>query len=109
MASDASKDPGPDLTKGVSLADFHDGPLLRGVVGDEPVVLARVGDEVLAVGAACTHYGGPLDKGRIVGETLRPAVLRQGVQDVDQFGCPEHPAGVASQCGDKGLHLSQSP
>ncbi len=71
MTSNPREQPGPDLTKGVSLADFKGRMLLRGVVGDEAVVLARVGDEVMAVGASCTHYNGPLDKGHIVGDTLR--------------------------------------
>lgn len=62
---------GPDLTQGVGLADFGCGSLLRGHVGDEPVVLARMGDEVLAVGATCTHYGGPLAEGLVVGDTVR--------------------------------------
>ncbi|HRO15291.1 MAG TPA: Rieske 2Fe-2S domain-containing protein [Paracoccus sp. (in: a-proteobacteria)] len=71
MTSNASDDRGPDLTQGVTLADFGGRPLLRGHVGDDAVVLARVGDEVMAVGASCTHYGGPLDKGLVVGDTLR--------------------------------------
>jgi nitrite reductase/ring-hydroxylating ferredoxin subunit len=28
--------------------------------GGEPVLLADRGEELLAIGAACTHYGGPL-------------------------------------------------
>lgn len=71
MASDAIEDAGPDLTRGVTLADFGDKPMLRGHVGDKAVLLARVGDEVLAVDATCTHYGGPLAAGIVVGDTVR--------------------------------------
>jgi apoptosis-inducing factor 3 len=34
--------------------------MLLGHTGGEPVLLAGGGEELLAVGAACTHYGGPL-------------------------------------------------
>lgn len=71
MASSAADDTGPDLTQGLRLADFGDKPMLRGHVGDDAVLLARVGNEVLAVDAACTHYGGPLADGIIVGDTVR--------------------------------------
>lgn len=71
MASKHAPEQGPDLTQGVTLADFGGRRLLRGHVGDEAVLLARVGDEVLATGAACTHYGGPLDQGALEGDTLR--------------------------------------
>lgn len=51
---------GPDLTLGVVFADLVDGNMLAGHVGGHPVLLARRGDEVFAVDAACTHYGAPL-------------------------------------------------
>src|SRR5438309_8438756 len=34
-------------------------------------MLVRVGREVHAIGANCTHYGGPLDEGLVVGHTVR--------------------------------------
>jgi NADPH-dependent 2,4-dienoyl-CoA reductase/sulfur reductase-like enzyme/nitrite reductase/ring-hydroxylating ferredoxin subunit len=71
MASHDTDDTGPDLSQGVTLADFGGQPLLRGHVGDDAVLLARIGDELLAVGANCTHYGGPLAQGLIDGDTVR--------------------------------------
>lgn len=62
---------GPDLTRGITLADFGARALLRGHVGEKAVLLARVGDEVFAVGATCTHYSGPLDLGAVEGDTVR--------------------------------------
>lgn len=61
----------PDLTQGVTLADFNGKSMLRGRVGKKAVLLARLGDDVVAVGATCTHYQGPLDQGMINGETVR--------------------------------------
>ncbi|MBV6415493.1 MAG: 3-phenylpropionate/cinnamic acid dioxygenase ferredoxin--NAD(+) reductase component [Steroidobacteraceae bacterium] len=71
MTAQETKDTGPDLTHGVTLADFGGRKMLRGHVGDQAVLLARVGDEVLAVGATCTHYSGPLDQGLVEGDTVR--------------------------------------
>jgi 3-phenylpropionate/trans-cinnamate dioxygenase ferredoxin reductase subunit len=45
--------------------------MISGHVGDEAVLLARVGGEVLAIGAVCTHYSGPLGEGLLVGDTVR--------------------------------------
>src|ERR1700752_4327333 len=71
MSSPMTEDAGPDLAQGVTLADFGDRPMLRGQVGEQSVLLARVGDEILAVDANCTHYVGPLDEGIVVGDTVR--------------------------------------
>jgi NADPH-dependent 2,4-dienoyl-CoA reductase/sulfur reductase-like enzyme len=60
---------GPDLSEGVALDAFIDGKMV-GHVGDEEVLLVRVGDDVLAVGAHCTHYHGPLVDGLVVGESV---------------------------------------
>jgi len=63
--------PGPDLSHGIASDRLADGSMLQGTVDGEAVVLARRGDEFFAVGATCTHYGGPLAKGLIVGDQLR--------------------------------------
>jgi len=62
---------GPDLTEGVELSAIPDGTMLLGHAEGEPVLLARRGDEVFAIGAICTHYGAPLAEGLLVGETVR--------------------------------------
>src|ERR1700674_2903131 len=67
---------GPDLTKGVSFSEIGaaggaPSGCLLGHAGGEPVLLARVGDEVFAIAAQCTHYGGPLAEGLLVGDTVR--------------------------------------
>lgn len=71
MTTPSSQDNTPDLTKGVTLADFGDHRMLRGFVGKKQILLARLGDEVVAIGNQCTHYGGRLDRGAIEGETVR--------------------------------------
>ena len=62
---------GPDLTLGVAIDALADGTMLAGHVGDDAVLLARRGDAFFAIGANCTHYGGPLAEGLLVGETVR--------------------------------------
>jgi NADPH-dependent 2,4-dienoyl-CoA reductase/sulfur reductase-like enzyme/nitrite reductase/ring-hydroxylating ferredoxin subunit len=59
---------GPDLTQGVALSTLADGATLLGQAEGEAVLLARRGDEVFAVGATCTHYGGPLAEGLFDGQ-----------------------------------------
>ncbi len=62
---------GPDLARGVAAADVADGGMLAGHFAGEAVLLARRGEEWFAVGATCTHYGGPLAEGLMVGDTVR--------------------------------------
>jgi NADPH-dependent 2,4-dienoyl-CoA reductase/sulfur reductase-like enzyme/nitrite reductase/ring-hydroxylating ferredoxin subunit len=62
---------GPDLAQGVPLADLPDGGQLLGHSGGEAVLVVRRGGEIFAVGAACTHYGGPLAEGLVVDGTVR--------------------------------------
>jgi 3-phenylpropionate/trans-cinnamate dioxygenase ferredoxin reductase subunit len=62
---------GPDLTQGVDANTVPQGGILLGHAHGEPVLLVRRGDEVFAVGAKCTHYGGPLGEGLVVGDEVR--------------------------------------
>ncbi|HTZ77886.1 MAG TPA: Rieske 2Fe-2S domain-containing protein, partial [Stellaceae bacterium] len=71
MSGDESKPSGPDLAAGIPLAALADGAMLLGHVAGEPVLLARQGDEIFAVGATCTHYSGPLAEGLLVNDTVR--------------------------------------
>ena len=51
---------GPDFGAGVDESTVRDGASLLGHVDGEAVLLVRRGDDFLAIGATCTHYGGPL-------------------------------------------------
>jgi apoptosis-inducing factor 3 len=71
MISTQSDDRGPDLAEGISIANMPDGHMLLGHVDKDPVLLARRGDEIFAIDATCSHYGGPLAQGLVVGDTVR--------------------------------------
>ena len=71
MGAAPSTPAGPDLAQGIPRDDLPDGRMLLGHVGEEAVLLARRGDELFAIGAACTHYGGPLAEGLMVEDTVR--------------------------------------
>jgi apoptosis-inducing factor 3 len=71
MGSAQEKPRGPDLTQGLSLAELADRQTLLGHVGEDAVVVARCGEEIFAIGANCTHYGGPLAEGLLVDDTIR--------------------------------------
>ena len=62
---------GPDLAAGVPVASIQDGVPLLGHARGEPVILVKRGPDLLAVGATCTHYGGPLAEGLVVADTIR--------------------------------------
>jgi apoptosis-inducing factor 3 len=71
VMGDATQTIGPDLESGVQEEDLGDGGMLVGHVGQESVLLARRREEVFAIGATCTHYGGPLGEGLMVEDTVR--------------------------------------
>ena len=85
MSAEQAKPKGPDLTQGVPLRDIADGGMVGGHVGDDAVLLARRGEEFFAIGATCSHYGGPLAEGLMVGDTVR---------------CPWHHACFSLRTGD---------
>jgi NADPH-dependent 2,4-dienoyl-CoA reductase/sulfur reductase-like enzyme/nitrite reductase/ring-hydroxylating ferredoxin subunit len=71
MSSDEPKPLGRDFSNGVLLSEITDGGMLPGNVGGEAVLLSRRGEEVFAISATCTHYGGPLAEGVIDGDVIR--------------------------------------
>jgi NADPH-dependent 2,4-dienoyl-CoA reductase/sulfur reductase-like enzyme/nitrite reductase/ring-hydroxylating ferredoxin subunit len=62
---------GPDLVQGIGKSELAEGGQLLGHADGEAVLLAKRGGEVFAVSATCTHYGGPLAEGLIVGDSVR--------------------------------------
>jgi apoptosis-inducing factor 3 len=70
MGSKNDESLGPDLSQGIDEGALAGGRLV-GHVDGTPVLLIRVDGDVCAVGAKCTHYGGPLVEGLIIGDTIR--------------------------------------
>jgi nitrite reductase/ring-hydroxylating ferredoxin subunit len=62
---------GPDLASSVPANSLAEGVPLLGHVEGEPVILVRRGSDVFAIGATCSHYGGPLADGLVVDDTVR--------------------------------------
>jgi NADPH-dependent 2,4-dienoyl-CoA reductase/sulfur reductase-like enzyme/nitrite reductase/ring-hydroxylating ferredoxin subunit len=62
---------GPNFTAGVKALTLAPGEKLLGHANGEAVLLARLGDDYVAIGATCTHYSGPLAEGVIDGDTVR--------------------------------------
>lgn len=71
MAGGTQELHGPDLSDGVALAQLTDGEPFVGHLDGEQVLLYRDGDDVSAIGATCTHYGGPLGDGLVKDGTVR--------------------------------------
>ena len=74
-----------DLIVGVPASSLADGGMVAGHVGEDEVVLVRSGDRFFAIGAHCTHYGGPLGEGLVVDGTVR---------------CPWHHASFDLESGE---------
>src|SRR5262245_56930108 len=71
MAQAQGDAPGPDLANGLPTGDVREGAPVLGHVGEDAVVLVRSGARLFAVGASCTHYGGPLAEGLVADGTVR--------------------------------------
>src|SRR5438552_17907477 len=86
MSSSKNKElSGPDLKAGADFHSLKDNTPLVGHVDGEAVLLVRQGEQVFAIGATCTHYGGPLAEGLIVADTVR---------------CPWHHARFSLRTGE---------
>jgi nitrite reductase/ring-hydroxylating ferredoxin subunit len=62
---------GRDFAEGVSITEFADGGMVQGHANGEAILVTRLGDAQVAIGASCTHYGGPLAEGLIADDTVR--------------------------------------
>lgn len=62
---------GADFGQGIALDTLREGEPTLGHAQGEAVVLVRRGAEVLAISGSCSHYGGPLAEGLVVGDTVR--------------------------------------
>ena len=71
MAEQGGRPEGPDLAVGISGDQIAEGRMVAGRVGNDAVLVARVGGRCFAIGATCSHYGGPLAEGILVGDTVR--------------------------------------
>jgi apoptosis-inducing factor 3 len=71
MADDQQGPTGPDFRQGVAITEIPESGMLVGQADGESVLLVRRGENWFAIGAACTHYSGPLVEGLLVGDTVR--------------------------------------
>ena len=76
---------GPDLTQGIGVDELPRQGMLVGRVGEDAVLLVRRSERFFAVGASCTHYGGPLAEGSAGDDTVR---------------CPWHHACFSLETGE---------
>jgi apoptosis-inducing factor 3 len=68
---EAASASGPDFSQGLALSEIPQEGTIAGRVGDEPVLLSRLGGELFVIGGTCTHYGGHLGNGLARGTTVR--------------------------------------
>ena len=69
--ADRPKEP-RDWTDAAAESDVPAGQLLRVDVDGQPVVLVSHDGQVFAMGAVCSHYGGPLEQGEVAVDATDP-------------------------------------
>jgi nitrite reductase/ring-hydroxylating ferredoxin subunit/uncharacterized membrane protein len=63
---------GPEgFATALAAAKLSENQPLRVDVDGQPILLVRSGEEVFAVGAVCSHYGAPLEEGKLSGDTIQ--------------------------------------
>ena len=60
-----------DFQQGVVASEIRDGSIVLGHSGSEDILVIRRGNEFFALAPNCSHYGGPLAEGIVVGDTIR--------------------------------------
>lgn len=70
IMSDPAPLTGPDLEKGVPASSLAEGKPLLGHSDGEAVMLVQANGKVYATAATCSHYGGPLAEGLVVGNKV---------------------------------------
>ena len=74
-----------EFVRVASVGDLEDDETMQVDVGDEQVLLARLGGAFYAIGEECTHEGGPLSQGWV---------------EEGQVECPLHGAQFDLKSGD---------
>ncbi len=87
MSGEPAELTGPNLAEGVDIGELVEGKALLGQAHGESVIVVRRGSEFFAVGATCSHYGGPLAEGLVESDTIR---------------CPWHHACFSLRTGESG-------
>lgn len=85
MSSQVTLPSHPDLSQGVPAEAVEEGSTIAGRVSGKAVLLSRFSGQFFAIGAVCSHYGGPLAKG-----SCRSGVVR----------CPWHHSGFDLKTGE---------
>ena len=59
-----------DFTLAATTDELVEGELKRVLIQEQPVLLVKLNGKIHAVGAVCSHYGAPLNEGRVVQNTI---------------------------------------
>ena len=54
-----------------STGDIPEGKMKKMIVGGAQVLVANVKGKYYAIGNVCTHFGGPLDQGVLIGQEVQ--------------------------------------